>query len=182
MTINRIAMCIDDKRHRRFLVVQLNSAQESLDISIPDSRGIIGIEMAGYQFIGVPVVAGVPYSPAFYVGFIDCNTPTEMLASNNGTPLAAITGVPCQLEAAFTNQQYDTPRLMGVRMSSVPGLPSNMRLNVTVRDETGGLAVFSYGRIYCNIVYDRLTAIDLSASVTRNTRALAYGPPGTLYE
>ena len=78
-------MCIDDKRHRRYLVVQLSAASQSLDISIPDSRGMVAIELAGYQFAGVPVVAGLPYSPAFYVGFTDCATPTETLATNNGS-------------------------------------------------------------------------------------------------
>lgn len=175
-------MCIDDKRHRRYLVVQLPTASESLDISIPDSRGLIGIELMGYQFTGVPVIAGAPYSLAFYIGFTDCNTPTEILATNNGTPLAGITGVPCPLQAAYTLQQYDTPRLMGTRMSSIPGLPSNMRLNVSVRDETGALATFTNGRLYCNLVYDRRSALDLSASVERTSRGLAYGNPFASHE
>jgi len=161
-------MCIDDKRHRRYLVIQMNSAQESLDVSIPDTRGILGIELAGYQFIGAPVAAGVPVSPAYYVAFTDSANSTELVATNNGTPLAGVSGIPCQLSGAFTNQQYDTPRLMATRPISAYALPSNMRLNVSIRDESGQLAVFTYARIYCYIVYDLVNTLDMTASVTRS--------------
>ena len=161
-------MSIDDKRHRRYLVIQLSTAQQSIDISIPDSRGLLGIELTGYQFSGAPVIAGVPVSLAYYVAFTDSTTSTELLATNNGTPLAGVSGVPCQLTGAFTSQQYDTPRLMASRAISQYGLPANMRLNVSVRDELGQLAVFTAGRIYCNLVYDQYNSIDMSASVTRS--------------
>jgi len=161
-------MCIDDKRHRRYLTIQLSSAQQSIDISIPDTRGLLGIELAGYQFVGVPVAAGVPVSLAYYVAFTDSACPTEMVATNNGTPLAGVSGVPCQLTAAFTSQQYDTPRLMASRSTTVHGLPTNMRLNVSVRDETGALATFTQARIYCNLVYDQFNTLDMTAAITRS--------------
>jgi len=169
-------MCIDDKLERRSAVFQLNANQTTFDISIPENRYLVSIELSGYQVAGAPVIAGVPASPAYYVAFENCNFPTEMIATNAGTALSGVNGIPLQLSAAFTNQQYDTPRLMSRRPSMAPGLPTSMRINASVRDETGALATFTWIRIYCNLVYDKSKGqLDYGATFIHRDQMLSGG-------
>lgn len=162
-------MCIDDKRKRRDCVFQLNGPQQAVDLSIPDTNGLAFIELVGFQYSGVPVVAGVPYSLAFYLSLVNSFANTEMLATNNGTPMAGMSGVPCQLQAAWTNQTFDTPRRMATRHGMVY-LPVGTRVNVEIRDETGQLAQFTTGRIYCNLVYELAEVADMSKSIALQHR------------
>lgn len=168
-------MCIDDKRRRVYCVIQLTGPIENgVDLTIQDTRGLIGLELTGYQFDGVPVVAGIPYSMAFFIGLKDCPLSSEMLVTNNGTPMAGVCGIPCQLATSYTTQQYDTPRLMGTRSNLQPGLPANTTINIDIRDDSGQSAQFTKGRIYCNLVYDQGNALDMSAAVTRSREYWGY--------
>lgn len=168
-------MCIDDKLERRCMVFQIDANQTTLDISIPENRYLVAIELAGYQVAGAPVLAGVPASPAYYVSFENCNFPTEMIATNAGTALSGVNGIPLQLQAAYTNQQYDTPRLMSRRPSMAPGLPCSVRIYVNVRDETNAFAQFTWLRLYCNLVYDKSKMLDYGLTFIRNEQMLSGG-------
>lgn len=162
-------MCIDDKRKRRDLVLQLNGPQVTIDLSIPDTHGMAFVELAGFQFSGVPVIAGVPYSMGFYVSFNNTFVSSDMLATNNGTAMAGMNGTPCQLQAAYTNQLFDTPRRMATRVGSLY-LPTGTRMTIEVRDETGQLAQFSAGRIYCNLVYEVGEVADMQKGIAYQHR------------
>lgn len=169
-------MCIDDNLERRYMVLQLPSNETQFVLSIPENRYLVKIELAGYQIAGAPIVAGVPVSPAYYAAFESLNFPTEMIATNNGTPLAGVSGIPLQLDSSFTSRQYDTPRIISRRYSSQPGLPCSVVLNVKVRDETGALAQMTWARIYCYLVYDKSSGLlDYSASSIRAAQKMAGG-------
>lgn len=157
------------------MVFQLNGNQTTLDISIPENRYLVKIELAGYQVAGAPVAAGVPVSPAYYVAFENTHFPTEMIATNQGTPLSGVNGIPLQLNAAFTNQQYDTPRMIAKRPSMAPGLPTSMRINVSIKDENGVLALFTWARLYCNLVYDKSIMLDYGSTFVRQEQRLTGG-------
>lgn len=167
-------LCYGGSHHRRrrdYAMINLTAGQtNAIQLSIPNFMGCIGFELMGYQFSGVQVIAGVPYSQAFYVAIEGPSFCTDQLVSNNGTPTAGVTGIPLPLTGAFTTQQYDTPRLFSHRIGQ-PSLPGNGFIQVVIRDDSGNEAVFSTGRLYCNLVYGFDTT-DITIGVDANHRQI----------
>ena len=75
-------MCIDDKKTRRPVVLQLTPGQsQTITVTIPGTYNFEFLEIVGYQFDGVPVAAGVPYSLFFTLGVSSSNLTSPTLCT-----------------------------------------------------------------------------------------------------
>lgn len=166
-------MCVGDGLRRRYLVLTLApspvTGEQQFNLSGDDTQGLIALELTAYQFAGVPVIAGVPYSGAFYVGAQQCNTASDLVVSDQANPINSVIGVPCPLTSAFTSFQYDHARIMGRRRGQ-SGLPGSSAIKIIVRDDTAQPAQFTAGQIYCNLVYQTTDFPDMERASERINR------------
>lgn len=161
-------MCVGDGLRRRHLVLSLSpstTGEQQFNLTGDDTQGLIALELWGYQFSGVPVVAGVPYSGAFYVGAQQSATASDLVVADQNSPIGTNLGVPCPLVAAWTSQQYDHARTIGRRRGQ-SGLPGSSAIKIVVRDDLGQSAQFTAGQIYCNLVYQTTDFPDMERSST----------------
>ncbi len=150
------------------IVLQLTSGgQQTITLTQPNMQGVEELQLTGYQFTGVPVPAGIPYSLAFYIALSGPTFNCESISSNNGTAIGGLSGIPVQLNASFTDYIYDPPRLLA-RRSGMTTLPGSSYIVADVRDDTGAYAQFTSGRVYINAVYTTTGFPDITRSVTRN--------------
>lgn len=165
-------MCVGDGLRRRYLVLRLiptATGEQQFNLTGDDTQGLLAIELSGYQFSGVPVVAGVPYSGAFYVGTQQSAVSSDLIMGDQLSPIGSNMGVPCPLSAAWTSIQYDHARTMGRRRGQ-SGLPTSSAMKIVIRDDLGAPAQFTQGQIYCNLVYQTTDFPDIERAGTRLNR------------
>lgn len=147
-------MCINGHTLRQPAVVQLlPGLSQTIDLTIVSTPNVVGIELTGYQFYGVTVPGGDPYSPFFTIGMNHSNFNQPNLVTNSTSAAAGNTGIACPLEGSTTVHQYDDPRVLGYR-SGVTQLPTRTAINFEIKDIFGNPAQFTSGYLYCDIVYE----------------------------
>ena len=168
-------MCIDDKKKRLHLVIKVTQALTTTQLNFPTSINLEFFELTGYQFVGVPVAAGVPYSPFFVVSLGSSSFFSENLITNIPAVQASL-GVVLPLGGSFTTQQYDTPRKMTSKNALVKFGGASPVIEVRISDELGQAAQFTEGYLYCYAVYSE-TDCPVPASVTSRFADISnYGP------
>lgn len=168
-------MCIDGKTLRQPAVVALTPGlSQTLMLTIISTPGVMGIELTGYQFYGVTVAAGIPYSPYFSVGINHSNFSQPNLVTNSGTPAAGNNGLPLPLSGSTNIQQYDVPRALAYRSGAIQ-LPTTTQLTFEIKDINGNQAQFTSGFLYCDIVYEKCNPIPLEKGVDFNHQ-MTWGP------
>lgn len=145
-------MCGDRRDRKQLVLVIASGAPTAYTINQLPTLNLVELELVAFSLTGVPVTAGVPYTPFVVVALNGGTFNSRTLIVNQDQPVAGAAGYALQVESASTIYQYETPAVIAHNDSGgMAGISS--RFLVEVRDAGNLQAQFTQLVLFCNAVY-----------------------------